>query len=312
MNRRFGRGVALSVVIGELALRSLPLPVACELMARTTVALGPKVLKLRKMRRNFATAFPELDDGALDAVVRRAMANFGRLLAEIAHMRSFRDGRRGAELHLHGRMPQPLGPRGNAIFVGAHLGNWEVVPFLLARHGHRLTIVQTPVGDRLIDARLMAGRRLTGATYVEKVGATRACAAALKRGESLALLADSRVDHGVEAVFFGQRTRFTDFPARMALRFGCPIVVMDCWRARPGRIEVAFHEPIRPEDFTGPEARQEMTQRMVTAMEETIRRHPDQWFCNKRRFAPPSRKADQDGGTVSALAERAAESSATG
>lgn len=279
--------VRFVVATCELVLRPLSVPMASEVMARVALAVGPRVLKPHIMRRNFAAAFPELREEELDGLVRRAIANFGRLLGEVAHMKAFRDGRRGAELRLHGEAPAPLGPEGNAVFVGAHLGNWEVVPIILAHLGHRVTIVQTPIGEPMIDARMMAKRQATGATYVEKRHALKPCASTLKRGGSLALLVDSRVEQGVEATFFGQRATFTPLPARMARRFDCPIVVVDSWRSRPGCISISFSDPIHPGEFTGRGGLEAMTQRMVTAMEQTIRRHPDQWFCNKRRLTGP-------------------------
>ena len=63
-------------------------------------------------------------------------------------------------------------------------------------------------------------------------------------------------------------------------------------------------EPLWPADFTGEDAEQAMTQRVATLVEETIRRHPGQWFCNKRRV-PRQEVEGAAAATPSAAAEEA-------
>ncbi len=130
----------------------------------------------------------------------------------------------------------------------------------------------------------MSFRRHTGATYVEKAKALRTCIATLQRDESIALLVDQRVQIGLSVEFFGRPTTFTHFPARMAMRFDCPIIVVESVRAGTGTFNVVFHDPIFPRPDLGAQAEHDLTQRMAKVIEGSIRRHPDQWFCNKTRW----------------------------
>ena len=294
------RALGVLAVVWDLAIRLLPLRAASELMALLVRGLSRHFIKRKKIQRNLQRAFPELDESAVDALAEQIIGNCGRMVAEIAKMRAFRTGAQGAAVNACGALDYPFGQRGKAIYVSAHLGNWELAPILFQRRNIPLTIIYTPLRNSAVDERLMAARRETGATYVEKSKALRACAAALKSGESIALLVDQRVDTGVEVEFFGHETMFTHFPARMALKFDCPIVVVESVRRGPGRLDIVFHEPIWPRAEAGGVTERALTQKMAKVIEGCIRRHPEQWFCNKRRW-----KRDR----VAATPERASYSS---
>lgn len=279
-------------VAGRLAavlyplVRSLPTKVASELLALIVGRLARLSMKTDKIRRNLRVAFPDRGDAALDAMTRRIAANFGRQVAEIVHMRSFASGKWGTRIEACGAPEQSLEQDRPAIYVSAHLGNWELIPILFQRHGVPLTIVYTDLAFPGVNRKLLALRRSTGATYVEKANALRACVKALARGESIALLVDQRVESGIEVEFFGRPTLFTHLPARMALRFGCPIAVCEAVRVAPGHVRTVFHAPIRPEEAAGEDGERALTQRMAEVIEGCIRRHPEEWFCNKRRWKP--------------------------
>lgn len=288
MNPMLGRFAALAYPL----VRLLPVRVASELMAAAVGRLAKHCVRLDAMRRNLRTAFPELDDAAIDRMTRNIAANFGRQLAEMVHIPSFSAETRGARFEASGALEYPSGKKGPAIYVSGHLGNWELLPIVFQRRGVPVTIIYTELTNPGIDARLLELRRATGATYVEKADALRACVRALTRGESIALLVDQRVDSGIEVDFFGRPTLFTHLPARMALKFGCPIIVGETVRIGPGHLKAVFHEPIWPEAERGEDAARDLTQRMASAIEGCIRRHPEEWFCNKRRWKkkkrPPS------------------------
>jgi KDO2-lipid IV(A) lauroyltransferase len=241
-------------------------------------------VKEKAITRNLRAAFPDLGESSLDVMRRKVYANFGRLIAEIVHIPSFASNRHGTIMEAEGALDYPLVQRGQAIYVSAHLGNWELLPILFKWQNLPLTIIYSPIGRRQIDSKLMTSRRKTGAVYVEKSGALRSCVAAMKRGESIALLVDQRVDSGIEVDFFGRRTLFTHMPARMALKFNCPIIFAKSVRVGTGHVQAFFNEPIWPGTERGKQAEEDLTRRLAKMTEDCIRQHPEQWFCSKRRW----------------------------
>ena len=270
-----------------LIVRALPLRLASRLMSYISGRYPDFFLRTKSIRRNLREAFPALDGAAVDLLTRRATENFGRLIAELAHISTFCSDDRGTALKATGDLEYPFERRGPAVYVSAHLGNWELMPILFQRVGMPLHIIHTQLDQAFIDRKLMDLRRKTGATYVEKENALRSCIAALKQGEPIALLVDQRVTSGVKVQFFSQPTVFTRFPARMAMRFNCPIIVAESVRLRPGQVEVVFHPPIWPEAGDDEDVERDLTQKMAALIEACIRRNPDQWFCNKVRWKKP-------------------------
>jgi len=268
----------------DFAVRLLPLRLSSELMAWVTLQFSAFLLKERTIEKNLRLTFPDFDDGKINLVKREIARNFGRLIAELGNISDFRHGTGAGELRPSGALEYPFQTRGKAIYVTGHFGNWELLPILLTREDIMVTIVHTSFESDLLDRKLMSLRAHTGAKYVEKSKSLRDCIKALGRDESIALLVDQRVDAGVPVNFLGHETTITHFPARMAMRFNCPIIVAGSERTEPGKLNVLFHEPMWARgDLDSNAAEHELTQRMATAIEGCIRRRPDQWFCNKGR-----------------------------
>ncbi len=277
-------GLRAMNTIGHPLSGMLPAKLAIRLAALVARHTARVFAKTHVMDHNLQCAFPELSDGERLAIRKEITANFGRLIAEIVHLPTIVAGAQGTTVTAVGALDHVFRERKQAICITAHVGNWEVVPILFQRAGLPLTIIHSLIGNDFVDRMLAVARRSTGAAYVEKSQALRACFQAMKRGESVALLVDQRVEVGIEVDFFDRPTVFSHLPARLALKFGCPIVLGETRRIAPGQFEVIVHEPIWPETENGPRSELELTQLMAYAIEGAIRRQPEAWICNKRRW----------------------------
>lgn len=286
-------------------VRLMPLRLASPVMALLAGWTAGVFAKPHVMDRNLRAAFPEKPEAERIAIRKGIVANFGRLMAEIIHMPTIAKGGQGTAVEAVGATDYTFRTRGQAVYVCAHLGNWEVIPLLFERAGLPLTIIYSLIGNRFVDEALAAARGQTGSTYVEKSQALRACIHAMKRGESIALLVDQRVEVGIDVEFFGRPTTFTHLPARLALKFGCPIIPGETRRTGPGRFELVFHEPIWPSIRDGQRTERELTQLMAHAIEGTIRRQPEAWICNKSRWKKSVLEAEMARGMGPAAAPAA-------
>jgi KDO2-lipid IV(A) lauroyltransferase len=273
------KGVLAAAVV--TLLRVLPAKMASDLMALFAGRFTRFLVREKVIRENLRAAFPGLDQPALDAITKKIAANFGRLVAEVAHIPTYVAGEQGTNVSASGSFDYTLEQSGQAIYVSAHLGNWELIPIVLRRRS-RPIIIYSLIGNPVIDNMLLSLRRKTGANYVEKSEALRACIEALKRGDSIGLLIDQRVERGIDVSFFGRPSILTNLPARMALKFNCPIIPVEAVRAGPCHCQVMFHAPIWPGAKRGKQAVRELTQQMARVVEDAIRMRPDEWFCDKR------------------------------
>jgi KDO2-lipid IV(A) lauroyltransferase len=256
---------------------------ASDLMALVIGRFAHYLVREAKIRKNLMTAFPDLDQPALDATTKKIVANFGRLLAEVIHIPTYAAGKQGTIVSATGSLDYTFEQAGQAIYVTAHLGNWELIPIVLRRKSRPL-IIYSQIGNPAIDDKLLVLRRKTGANYVEKSEALRACIKAMKKGDSIGLLVDQHVYRGIDVSFFDNPTIFTDLPARLAMKYNCPIIPIEAVRAAPGHCQVMIHEPIWPGAKRDEQAVRELTQQMASVVEDCIRRRPDEWCCDKRRW----------------------------
>ena len=281
-------GLTALFLVAWNTARLLPLGAAKWFLSTLLKTLSERLTNQRAIRRNLSKAFPEMSDDEVRKRGRAIAGNFGRLAAELIHVDDFRSGR--GRIRCTGLEHLETVRSGPGIFVGPHCGNWEIVPLYLDQNGIKLTIIHSSLGNPFIDRDLLATRQKTGAIYVEKSEAVKAVFSALSKGGSTAFLVDQKVPTGVDVPFFGHRVTVTNLPARLAIRFGCPIIPMES-RWEGGELVFEFRAPIWPRVDGEARDEVELSQRMMAAVEATIRKNPDIWFCNTSRWPKKTKKS---------------------
>jgi KDO2-lipid IV(A) lauroyltransferase len=244
------------------------------------------------------------DPAAARSFAWRNFRQMARVIVEIVKMRQFinpdnvRDFIRvggdpeAVELFFTGRDGAPPSP---AIIVTAHFGNWEMAGLGYALlSGHPLTTIMRPLDNPLIGNWFYRQREGFNHRIHEKSGALKPLLGALKRGESVCIIADQHAGHaeGVETLFFGHPARSHASPALLHLHTGVPILVAVS-RRLPGNLQFEFAcaPPIRfaPGGDKDADIRR-LTQLYTTALEDLIRLDPVQWLWAHRRWLDLHRK----------------------
>jgi KDO2-lipid IV(A) lauroyltransferase len=264
--------------------RALPLPAAARVLSSMGRILAGRLTRQHTIRENLTKAFPEMTPEKVERVARNVAANLGVVAAELCHIEEFRGGIANGTLTFDGGENLLLAKNGPVIFVGTHQWNWEIAPLFYVENGVNITLIYANFGNELLDRTILAARKKTGANYLERRNAVRTGMNILEQGRSLAFLMDQRVKSGIAVSFFGRQSLMTSFPARLALRFRCPIVPIDMERRDGHRFHMFFCRPIYPPAERGAGAELQMTQAIATEFERIIRRSPETWFCNKRRW----------------------------
>ena len=204
-------------------------------------------------------------------------------MAEISHVSAFTTPNGNARIDLEGAGHLLHHP--TAVFVGAHLSNWELGIVALARELGGLNAIYTPIGIEDLDQRLQVYRSETGGTYLPKNAASlRTIYQNLKGGRSVAMLVDQYVATGLTVDFLGHPSIAPALPARLAIQFDIPIIPVDGVRISPTHFVVRLHRPILPQSFERADRELAMTQQMMSQIEDFIRKSADSWFCNKARW----------------------------
>ena len=245
------------------------------------------------------------DDAAARELARRAFVESGKLLAEVFKSdQCFRQDKlvvnapeSTLDYLLAERNPDHFD---GVIMVTAHFGNWEISGrALTGLTGRGLTSLMRSFSNPKIGEIILRHRAAPMVTLVDKKYGVRPLLRALHRREIATVLIDQHAaaSEGVICEFFGHPARVHMTPALLHLKTGVPIMPEVTVRL-PGedfRFEIAAGELIR---YTPTGDREYdvkvVTQMCISALEELIRRHPEQWLWAPRHWLDINRGHDAE------------------
>jgi len=249
--------------------------------------VGPKTHKHQRIMGNLRLAFPDLSEADAEQLARSIWGNFGAVLAEYPHIATLtaRSSTSGVDIIIDRASRPILEKRQPAIYVTAHLGNWELVAAMLSAHGIPLSVVYGPQKNPVLDGLLQARRRSSRCRFIAKKNALQQLIREIRAGRSVGLLPDQRVDGGELIDFFGFQTPTTTSPAWLAMKLKCPLVPVQVERMGDARYRMVIHPPLLSGCETAdPEQVIKASTALNALFERWIRRHPEQWLCLKRRW----------------------------
>ena len=257
-------------------------------------AIGPRLDKTRIFRRNLTLAFPEKSAGEIDTLIREIWGNLGAVLTEYPHLRSYAVAGEPERLEIVINNDSPVFQHTGkaAVFVSAHLANWEIPLASAIRLGLPVSVLYTPLQNPWLDRMLYKARARMGINMLPRDSGVRTLVRELGSGRSIGLLVDQRVDSGEPVPFFGLEMNTSTTPARLALRYHCDLIPIRVQRLGGARFRVSFEPPIIP----GPGITDEhmkildMTRQLNELFETWIREQPREWLCSKRRWAKDARR----------------------
>ncbi|MGH9457291.1 MAG: lysophospholipid acyltransferase family protein [Thermoanaerobaculia bacterium] len=255
---------------------------------RRTGALAWRVVprERKKALRTLAVAFPDLSPAERAAIARRAFEHLGVSLFEIAWLPNldrgaFETTTRWEHLDRF-RRAADLG-RGVVLFTG-HCGNWEWMAAAIALAGFRMNVVARQIYDPRVNDFIVASRAAFG---VQSIGRGSSAAAreilqTLRAGAVLGVLIDQNIKvEAAQVPFFGVPAPTPIGPARLAIRSGAVAIAGFIRREPDGTQVIRFEEPVETREDDDPV---ELTAAMTRAIEEQIRRVPEQWVWMHDRW----------------------------
>ena len=264
--------------------------------------IGPWLPQHRVGRANLRAAFPARDDAWIEATLRDAWENLGRVAGEYVHLARICDLR--AETAETGRIRVDAATSETfarlrdddqpALVFGGHLGNWELPAMPAPAHGLASAVVYRMPNNRAIAAHIAAIRQgLMGRLIRARPEAVFEMATALEQGVHLGMLVDQHFSRGVEITFFGRKCWANPTVARLARQFDCPVLGARAIRLPDGKFRLEATAPLDlPRDPDGRINVAGATQAINTVIEGWVREYPGQWLWFHRRWrqARPRRK----------------------
>ena len=274
-------------------LKHLPFDAASAFGGWLGRSLGPLSGAHRTAERNLARAIPEIAAPARARILSDMWDNFGRTMLEYAvlpRMAAASDAALAQRVTVEGAEAlselTALAAAGKpAILFGAHFGNWEVMPLVLARRVKPLTIVYRPPNNPLVDKIIGEVRKgYTAGMAAKGAAGARQMLKALARGEHVIMLVDQKLNTGMEIPFFGRGAFTGPAVASMAMRYDCPVFPVRAQRLDGFRFKVTVEAPLRlPSGKDEHDVRDALTH-INRRLEDWIRAHPGQWMWMHKRW----------------------------
>lgn len=257
-------------------------------IAHTVRLLHPRLSRVGM--RNLRLAFPDMPDGERRRLVRAVFTSLGRLLGEVCLFPRYTP-QNVSQVAIYDGLENFLQAEQQGkgvLFLTAHLGGWEVGSFAHSLYGHKLHIVVRPLDNPYLDALVGRYRTLHGNTTFDKQDFARGLLGAMKAGETVGILMDTNMTppQGVFVDFFGHLACTASGVARVALRTHAAVVpAFTIWDEKLGKYRIRF-DPALELARSGDEAADvvENSARFTKAIEDYVRRYPEQWLWVHRRW----------------------------
>ncbi len=238
---------------------------------------------------NLSKAFPEKALSGIEIISKKSFQNLGIVLLESLVFRNMDDDSlKNLIEYKNIDMVRNLHARGKGlILLSGHYGNWEILAYSAGIFtGIPCTIIVKPQKNKYFDNYLNKFRTRSGNKIVSMYKAAMTIVKTIRKGETVALLADQSAskDKDVFVDFFGRPASTFESPAALALKFETPIIMGFAERQNDGRYMVELKEIPHDDLEDTTEGILELTKRHVRELENQIRKKPELWAWQHRRW----------------------------
>jgi Kdo2-lipid IVA lauroyltransferase/acyltransferase len=257
------------------------------------LAISSIVVAERSECANLAIAFPECDEQERRRILRASYVNHGRSAVEYIRLAGFFYQRLKKRVVYNDRLDYWKGLQQHHSWKGllvltAHLGNFELLPAAHSMYGHQIDLVHHTQRFAAGEALMTFVRERAGVKVIRKHSAARAVLRALRDGRTVGVTFDQNAKRSEAAFvpFFGEIAATSGGLARLAGFTGAPVIPVFLVRQpdkRRHRIEIQEEIAMQRTDDAAADIL-ENTRRLNKAVEDIVRRFPEQFLWTHRRY----------------------------
>jgi KDO2-lipid IV(A) lauroyltransferase len=239
----------------------------------------------RRALHHLELAFPDLPAGERRGLARACFRHHGINLAECLHLLGRDGGALLAVVEFEGweEVERVVAAGRPLVLITGHCGNWELLGAAFNCRGLPVTVVARPLDAAPLQRLLNRFRERFGTPAVSRgsLRSARRLLSALRCGGALGMLIDQDTLK-VESVwvpFFGRPARTPVGAVKIALRQQAAVIPTFIERQPSGRHRIRILPPV-----TLPPEPQRATALLTEAIEQQVRRCPEQWVWMHRRW----------------------------
>jgi KDO2-lipid IV(A) lauroyltransferase len=240
-------------------------------------------IRKKVVLKNLRIAFPDLPEKEIKNIAFQNYYNFCITLIEILLLPKLKKSQienlvSGDKLSV---IKEKFEIGKGLILLTAHFGNWELGAISVASQLHiPFKVLAKPQRNGYVSNWLNNMRGVLGNSVIQLGVSVREVYTALKEGNIVGVVGDQRGPKESQRVkFFGQDTAVYSGTASIALKVGCPILMVMIVRQKDLSYRAEVIE-IPTDDLTG-EAEDKIlivNQRYMNILEKYVREYPEQWF----------------------------------
>lgn len=237
---------------------------------------------------NISNSFPEKNAKWHRKVAFKSFQNLGITFVELSALGFLSDSQIKKYIKFENiELIQKAYQKGQGVLLlSGHYGNWEFLAYSVSVYLNlSVTIIVKPQSNFVLDKWINKFRTRGGNSVVLMNESAFKVVRTLQKGGIVALLADQSAtkDKDIYVEFFGRPTATFDSPAYFALRFNVPVIVGFAER-RGWKYHVNLVELEQDDLNFSPDGIKELTTRYLKMLEEQIRRCPELWVWQHRRW----------------------------
>jgi KDO2-lipid IV(A) lauroyltransferase len=272
-------------------LGRMPRGLARRVAGALTFAIYKLHGRLRRVgHRNLELALPGLPAGERDRILLGVYRHLGWQLVEFCRMTRYtaENTRHWIRIEGHENYLAAKARGKGVLIVTGHMGAWELSSFYHSLAGHPMGMVIRRLDNRRLDAFVNGIRCMHGNQVLHKDDFARGLLTAMRTGKTVGILMDTNMTppQGVFVEFFGRQACTASGLARVALKTGAAVLPgFMLWEAAERKYVLHFGSELQLERTGNAEADiVAATQQCTRAIEDWIRRYPDQWLWIHRRW----------------------------
>jgi len=240
-------------------------------------------IRRKLVYRNLSLTFPEKSPDEIARIATGIYRNLAATLVEVLRLPHIRNRDDAAALvdivECESFTEWKRNRKSGAVLISAHYGNWELMAMAFGLMSHPITIIVKRLRNQLIDQQMNQYRTLRGNSIVYSAQSVREGLRLLQNGGTLAILGDqSDPDEANFGEFLGRRATMFHGAAFFALRAKVPMFMPICTSNGDGRYTITVTEIPTSDLSFSKEDIATLATRYTRAIEEIIRRRPEEWF----------------------------------
>lgn len=253
--------------------------------------LGPHTRFNQRAIKNISFIWPKKKQEEINKITKKMWNNLGRNFGEFVHLYKFNpelcqdtniNGLRKVKALFQKNKKMKKG----IIFFSAHYGNWEMGAPILKKLGLKPLCLYRKSNNKIIENIIQKIRNSNG-EYAPKgdIGAKRSFLW-LRKGKSLALLMDQKLNEGPAIEFLGKKANTASFIADIALKMDLDIIPIKIKRESNLKNSITFLNKIEMPNnkLNKNEKVNFILKKINTIISSWILEDPSQWLWIHRRW----------------------------